>query len=459
MTKITKKMLALIMAVLTLFSCMAVSASAADTFTIPEDACSLSTDKTEIVVKKIVEQGVTAAIAITPSDGVTKLDNTATGDVHFQGVKAGKTYTIIATVVVDGKTLTGVRDVVVKNIIKNAPATPVVKEVKTTSITIGAISDCEYAYELVGSGVKSAYQKEVTFKNLLPGSKYTIYTRIAETATAFASPDSVITVTTLELANAQKPAKPEILDKTNNTITIKAIDGLEYSIDGGKTWQTSGVFKNLTAGKQYGIIAREVFDATVQEANPVSDILEVSTTKRESYKASISNCKFSAEGGDRYSNESLEIYVTGDKLNELTVPQYGDTRLTPVSFVVDGEQGPYNLKTSDGKTYKGDFIPGKDKSNKVVKVVVTFRVDKYNGAKYEESTELKSATYTVQVGEEKTSFTGIKNALEAILNFFLNTVPKAISDFFNSKEFSDGWDKILKIFSELGKVDLGGLFG
>ena len=46
-------------------------------------------------------------------------------------------------------------------------------------------------------------------------------------------------------------------DKTTTSITIVTSDDEEYSIDGGKTWQSSGVFEGLTPGTEYSIIARK----------------------------------------------------------------------------------------------------------------------------------------------------------------------------------------------------------
>lgn len=55
------------------------------------------------------------------------------------------------------------------------------------------------------------------------------------------------------------PAAPEapVLEKASaNSVAVQTVPGLEYSIDGGLTWQDSGVFSGLTPETAYEIVSR-----------------------------------------------------------------------------------------------------------------------------------------------------------------------------------------------------------
>lgn len=459
-TTVSKKMLAMVMAMLMLFSCMAVSASAA--ISVPAPTYTLNDSKTAITVDAIYVEGSKAIITINPSTGIETLD-LADGSTRFDGITTGKTYTIIATVTTASGSGSNTTTVSVKKS-QAAPSSPVAKSITTNTITIVAMAGCEYAIQKTGDDESlSAYSDNVVFSSLLPGTKYTIFARKKETTDSYAGATSSVTVTTLQKATGDAPAKPVLVDKTNKTITVKEVENVEFSID-GKTWQTSGEFKGLAAGKLYGIVARYTYDATVQEAGAQSEPLQVKTNTRESYKASIGSCTFKAEDGERYSNENLKITVTGDAPSDLTNPQYGDTRYTPAYYVVDTAKAARTFTSSDGKTFVGNFTPDSlgdgNKANKTIKIVVTYTISKYDGGKWVtlEGKE-ESATYNVELGPEKTFFTGIAQAIESFLNLILNTIPGAIAAFFNGEQFSDMWDGILDLTGGLGNMDFGSLVG
>lgn len=73
-----------------------------------------------------------------------------------------------------------------------------------------------------------------------------------------------------------KPAPPVFISRTETSITVKAFSGFEYSINGGQTWNTTGVFGNLKDNTSYSIITRKAETQNV-EAGVVSDALGVRT--------------------------------------------------------------------------------------------------------------------------------------------------------------------------------------
>ncbi len=74
---------------------------------------------------------------------------------------------------------------------------------------------------------------------------------------------------------ATTPAAPALLDVTTDSLTVNAISGCEYSLD-GITWQANGTFANLTAGASYNVYCRTAATATVK-ASAASDALIVVT--------------------------------------------------------------------------------------------------------------------------------------------------------------------------------------
>ena len=63
------------------------------------------------------------------------------------------------------------------------------------------------------------------------------------------------TVTVEKRTNHDTPAAPVIEEITSSSVTLKAVNGYEYSVD-GKTWQDENVFENLEPHKEYSFYQR-----------------------------------------------------------------------------------------------------------------------------------------------------------------------------------------------------------
>ena len=443
MTKITtvsKKMLSLIMALLMIGSAVAFSASAADEDTPAKPICTLNAENKSIMVQKPAE-GVSITIKPT-ADSIT---DEKTGNILFYGLKDGTEYVITAAIVVDGEVLTSTATV---KLLKTqaVPSAPVCEKRTATSLKISKVAGCEYKItDAEGNPVNgSDWGDTVLFENLTAETFYVIYARKAEVKNEYYASEAVsLSVKTLKAGEAVAVAKPVLLDKTNTTITVKAEAGVQYSIDGGKTWQSSGDFKNLKASTSYTIVARKVFDASVQEANPMSEGLTVITNSRASYEASLTRCTFKAQDGKRYANENVKITVTGDAPADLNTVQYGDTMYAPASFEAAGTKADFVGTTKVGT---GTFLPGEANADKTVVVTVTYNKLKYVGDGWAQVGTV-TEKYTVKIGPVNNTMTKIKEGLETVLNFLLNTVPKFISDALKS----DIWGKIGDLIGKLLK--------
>ena len=109
------------------------------------------------------------------------------------------------------------------------------------------------------------WQKSNIFDNLSFDTDYTFYQRLGKTSENVASSPSDPKIIHTKKKNISVPVAPEIISKTAFSITLKEIDGYEYSID-GINWQKSNVFGGLKAIYEYTFFQRiaetEMFSAS-----------------------------------------------------------------------------------------------------------------------------------------------------------------------------------------------------
>ncbi len=429
----SKRIIAMLMAMLMLFSGMAVTASAEapefDKITLNANNCYVDIEKIEIVVDNAkVSVGETAydvVFSATQKDDSTKtlrrLVDTETNQTVFTGPTTGKTYTIQGYITIDET------DYVASNAFdvevlqsQAAPASPVPLKKTSTSITIKAVANCEYKIN-DGKWVNTA-----VFENLEPETSYTVYARYKYVAGKYyASEASEVTLSTLK-ASKGTAATPVLKDKTNNSITVVAEEGAEYSIDKGATWNKTGFFTNLKANSRYEIIARYTYDANVEDASPVSAALAVVTNSKANSIATKADCKFEVTTeGNLYAKRSFSFKVTGAAPKDYGSVQFGDTRLIPVTFTVrmNGAALEKDVAlTADSKVnVKTGIVTPTEKGK--VEIEVTYRTEEYNGTDWVNTNEDKVASYEVEVGTE---YNAAREFFVKLANFFLNTLPNII---------------------------------
>ena len=142
-----------------------------------------------------------------------------------------------------------------------APSMPTVAGYGSTNITLNTSADHEYSLDggatwQQGNAGKTTfyYENQALAGNrvkIKAGTTYNIYARVAETETSEPSANSpALTITTVPV-----PTSIEFSNIDKTSFTVKTVDGVEYSID-GDTYQRTGTFTGITAGKAYTLYAR-----------------------------------------------------------------------------------------------------------------------------------------------------------------------------------------------------------
>lgn len=156
-----------------------------------------------------------------------------------------------------------------------APSMPTVAGYGSTNITLNTSADHEYSLDggntwQKGNAVKTTfyYENQALAGNrvkIKAGTEYTIYARVAETETSEPSANSpALTITTVPV-----PTSIEFSNIDKNSFTVKTVDGVEYSID-GDTYQRTGTFTGITAGRAYTLYAR--YAAVPAEKRAAGDV-------------------------------------------------------------------------------------------------------------------------------------------------------------------------------------------
>ncbi len=358
---------------------------------------------------------------IAPNAGVD-VSSLADGSTKFGNLVAGSTYAITARIAVEGIEFKSEPVNVTLKLAQNSPSTPIPTKITGTSIEVKALDkSVVYACAVKGSTDELVWVTTNVFTDLAPETTYVVYAKYPANETYLESAPVYIELTTLK-ASAGIAPHPVLLDKNITSITIGAGDEIatEFSIDGGKTWNKTGVFTGLESGKKYSFVARYVFDETKQDPSGISEAISVITNKRANYEAEISDCAFTiATNGKIYAKSSFNFTVTGDTYSE--ADQFGDTRYVPVAWAYE-DQGTVITGNKISATGKIDT----PETSQDITVTVTYELQKFNGAEWI-TVSTADADYIVHVSPE---YNAIKAFFENLVNIFLNVIPKIILSFF-----------------------------
>lgn len=151
---------------------------------------------------------------------------------------------------------TTVDDPIVGDVIK-------VESVTDTTITLTRNANCEFSID------GRTWQDSNVITGLTPKTSYHIFIRNKVTNEF----DSISASTGRKQQSA--PGEPEVETKSATSVTLKAVDGCEYSLD-GKTWQKSNVFEGLGPRKIYTFSMRYA-ETDEYDASPASPKIYVLT--------------------------------------------------------------------------------------------------------------------------------------------------------------------------------------
>ena len=134
--------------------------------------------------------------------------------------------------------------------VRNLPDMPSLVSKTYDTVKLVAQSGFEYSYDRVN------WRTDGIFAGLSPNRTYGFYCRLVGSAWL----SGVLEVTT-DKAPQPKAAAPVIQSTTETAITLKTVEGCEYSMD-GSSWQKSPIFSGLQPGTAYRVYQRLAATAT-----------------------------------------------------------------------------------------------------------------------------------------------------------------------------------------------------
>ncbi|MBR2699869.1 MAG: hypothetical protein IKE76_14880 [Clostridia bacterium] len=132
--------------------------------------------------------------------------------------------------------------------------------------------------------VATVFMQDTEGYDIQRNAKYVVYSRVTATDVTCAKP---ATTTTPKAENSNNaPDAPTVAGTTANSITVNAVNGQVYSIDGGVTWaepaegEHTVTFDGLTPNKTYEIVTRLAATGTTKPGR-TSPATSVTTAKAD----------------------------------------------------------------------------------------------------------------------------------------------------------------------------------
>ena len=216
-----------------------------------------------------------------------------------------------------------------------APEIPEISKRTDTEVTFKTdVKDMEFG---IYNGSDITWQKSNTFSNLTAGSTYTFVFRISfnDTLQMPSEMTDSIQVTTL-LSAAPAPDAPVLESRTETSLKVKTVKGLEYALMTGDTigtWQTGTEFTQLKPNTSYQIVARKIYDPETALESLVSKPLTAKTVI--TFDGSLVS---GIEAGKTYeAGTSFKITASGNGMDNKE-PAEGDTRYKPTGWHWGGSE-------------------------------------------------------------------------------------------------------------------------
>ena len=246
---------------------------------------------------------------------------------------------------------------------------PELISVSDTRIEVAAVSGQVYAiYKQSTMPEGLNWQSSGVFEKLHPNTEYRIVTKTPETAEYKESMVSEALVVTTQKTPTKAPEAPKLTDRSQTVLEVEKKNGQEYSIDGGKTWQTEGRFEKLKAETDYEIVTR-IKETSTAAPSAASQPLKVSTL-RNPIETGVGENKITGISNGQIIKVNKNVTFTaeggGMKIED---PIDGDVRYVPVKWqgmsegtwkkapytatVKAAKSGTYTIKvTFDRQVYK-----------------------------------------------------------------------------------------------------------
>ena len=213
----------------------------------------------------------------------------------------------------------------------------------TTKLSAAAATEVTFKTDVkdmevgIYNGSDITWQKSNTFSNLTAGSTYTFVFRISfnDTLQMPSEMTDSIQVTTL-LSAAPAPDAPVLESRTETSLKVKTVKGLEYALMTGDsigTWQTGAEFTQLKPNTSYQIVARKIYDPETALESLVSKPLTAKTVI--TFDGSLVS---GIEAGKTYeAGTSFKITASGNGMDNKE-PAEGDTRYKPTGWHWGGSE-------------------------------------------------------------------------------------------------------------------------
>ncbi|MBQ3044881.1 MAG: hypothetical protein IJD49_02895 [Clostridia bacterium] len=332
MIKFSKKMLALIMSMLMIFSCVAVSASAegeaettetiqiaAPVWVFEQETMSFFVERPENIAYGEGEETVYYPVEITVEPEATLIKNTD-GSYIIENIEFGKEYTITASIVDETNTVAGsasVKAVPVitvpgtKDICEFDPEDRTITVEKIDNIVIdgkecvvGVMIEPNASSQILGDGT-------TMFFNLNYSTNYTVKAYVAPSADIKFYSEDNFEVTVKGQQDA--PATPVPSAITSKSITIVAAAGCQYALkdaDGefvfdwtDSTGKDAIMFDGLDSETTYTVVAKKKATETHYESTEVS----ITATTKKAGKAGTPTLVLADK-----TNNSITVKAEGD---------------------------------------------------------------------------------------------------------------------------------------------------